>query len=267
MTDVVAVLPLAHAGEGATWQALLALLALGLLVVVVLAALGVVTIDEPGDLILPLAGTAVLASLSGATSAVLSDWVGWAFPAGMVALVALVVASLTPLDLSPTSPLLLGTIVVAVVAGVVLHQPIVRAWHPTEVGLDNALLDDLAVEITTPEDGATVPTGTVEVGVAASGGTLGDGFVAAGEGPDDPEEQVGLTLTVVSLDTGENASTAGAPTQDCTDGCDQATYEITIDQSGEWTIFVEAKTADARAFTRTDGSSGTPTDSVTVTAE
>jgi hypothetical protein len=262
------VLPLAHAGEGATWQALLTLLALGLLVVAVLALFGVVTIEEPGDLILPLAGVAVLASLSGATSTVLSDWVGWAFPVGVVVLVALVLTSLTALDLSPTSPLLWGTVVLAVVGAVVLQGPIVRAWHPTDVGLANALLDDLAVEILAPEPEATVPTGTVEVVVEASGGTLGEGFVdAAGTVPEDPEEQVGLTLTVVSLESGENTSQVGDPVEDCSDGCDRATYEVTIDEPGQWTIFVEAKTADTRAFTTTSGSSGTPTASVTVTAE
>lgn len=268
MTATGPLLPLAHAGEGATWQALLTLLALGLVVVVVLTLFGVVTIDEPGDLILPLAGVAVLASLSGATSTVLSDWVGWAFPVGVVLLVALVVASLTALDLSPTSPLLWGAVVVAAAGAVVLQGPIVRAWHPTDVGLANALLDDLTVEIVSPEPEATVPTGTIEVVVEASGGTLGEGFVGAGGSvPADPEEQVGVTLTVVSLESGENTSQVGDPVEDCSAGCDRATYEVTIDEPGRWTIFVEAKTADTRAFTTTNGSSGTPTASVTVTAE
>lgn len=261
-------LPLAHGGEGATWQALLTLLAFGLLVVVVLVAFGVLTIDEPGDLILPLAGTAVLASLSGATSNVLSDWVGWAFPVGVIALVVLLVAASTPLHLSWASPLLWGAVVVGAVGAVVLQGPIVRAWHPTTVGQDNALLDDLAVEIVQPEPEATIPAGTFELAVRATGGTLGEGFVESGtSAPSDPEDQVGLTITVVSLETGENDSFVGDPVEDCADGCDQATYEVTIDEPGEWSVFVEAKTADTRAFTRTDGSSGTPTASVAVTVE
>ena len=261
------VLPLAHAGEGATWQALLTLLALGLVVVVLLVAFRVVTLEEPGDLILPLAGTAVLASLSGATSEVLSDWVGWAFPIGVVALLALVLASSTSLTLGWTSPLLGATVALAALGAVVLPGPIVRAWHPTEVGLDNALLDDLAISIEQPADGATLSTGPVEVVVEARGGTLGDGFDTTAAPPGDPEELVGLTITVVNLDTGANDSVAGDPVEDCADGCDTATYEVTIDEPGEWTIFVEAKTADVRAFTRTDGSSGTPTANVTVTVE
>lgn len=270
MTSAALRLPLAHAGEGATWQALLTLLALGLLVVVVLVASGVLDLEEPGDLILPLAGVAVLASLSGATSTVLSDMVGWAFPLGMVALAALLVAALTPLELSPTSPLLLGAVAIGAVAAVVLQGPIVRAWHPTTVGLDNAVLDDLAVEIVEPERDAVVPAEGFPVVVKATGGTLGNGFMASGppeDLPRDPEQLAGLTITVVSSETGQSASFIGDPRQDCTRGCTEATYEVSVDAPGEWTVFVEAKTADTRAFTRTDGSSGAPTDSVTVTAE
>lgn len=265
MTQVV--LPLAHAGEGATWQALLTLLSFGLVAVVVLVAFRVVTIDEPGDLILPLAGAAVLASLSGATSEVLSDMVGWAFPLGVVALVALVVTALTSLELSLTSPLLVGTVVVAAVGAVVLQGPITRAWHPTEVGQANALLDDLAVEIVEPDDGATVPAGTFELVIEASGGSLGDGFVDGGGAPDDPEEQVGLTITLAPRASGETTSLVGDPAEDCSSGCATATYPVTIDEPGEWDVFVEAKTADVRAFTRTDGSSGAPTSRITLTVE
>lgn len=264
MTQVV--LPLAHAGEGATWQALLTLLSFGLVAVVVLAAFRVVPLDEPGDLILPLAGAAVLASLSGATSEVLSDMVGWAFPLGVVALVALVVAALTPLDLSLTSPLLIGAVAVGAAGALVLQGPITRAWHPTEVGLENALLDDLVVEIVEPEDGATLSAGTFDLVVEASGGSLGDGFVE-GSAPADPEEQVGLTITLSPRTTGETTSLVGDPVEDCSAGCQTATYPVTIDEPGEWDVFIEAKTADVRAFTRTDGSSGTPTSRVTITIE
>lgn len=264
MTQVV--LPLAHAGEGATWQALLALLSFGLVAVVVLVAFRVITVDEPGDLILPLAGAAVLASLSGATSEILSDTVGWAFPIGVVALGALVVAALTPLELSLTSPLLIGAVVAGAVGALALQGPITRAWHPTEVGRANALLDDLAVEIVEPDDGTTLSAGTFDLVVEATGGSLGDGFVDAGA-PADPEEQVGLTITLAPRDAGETTAAVGHPTEDCSSGCDRATYSVTIDEPGEWDVFVEAKTADVRAFTRTDGSRGAPTDRITLTVE
>lgn len=267
MTATTLVAPLAHAGEGATWQALVTLLAFGLVAVVLLVAFGVIPVEAPGDLILPLAAAAVLASLSGATSSVLSDLVGWALPVGVVALLALLAVALTPLELSWSSPLLLGAVVVAAVGALALQGPLTRSLHPAEVGLDNARLDDLAVEIVQPPAEASVPAGTIEVVVEATGGTLGDGFVDAGTAPEDPEEEVGLTITVVRLSTGENDSFAGDPVEDCTDGCAQATYPVTIDEPGEYSVFVEAKTADTRAFTRTDGSSGNPTTSVTLTVE
>lgn len=260
-------LPLAHAGEGATWQALLTLLSLGLVVVLALAVAGVLTLEEPGDLILPLAGTAVLASLSGATSSVLSDWVGWAFPLGVVALVALVLAATSPLRLGLASPLTAVAVVVGAGAALALQGPITRAWHPQEIGLASAAIDDLQVEVVEPADGATVDTGPVDIVVRASGGSLGEGFVDEGEGPDDPEEQVGVTITLVPLASGQGSSQVGDPQQDCTDGCDEATYTVEIPEPGEWTIFVEAKTADARSFTRASGSSGAPTARVTVEAE
>lgn len=257
---------LAHAGEGATWQALLTLLALGLAVVFVLAAVGVVRLDEPGDLILPLAGAAVLASLSGATSQVLSDWVGWAFPLGVVVLVALVLAASTPLQLGLVSPLTWGAVALAVVGIVTLHAPIVRAWHPPPVTMTAAELDDLTVEVVEPADGSTVDVGPVEVVVEATGGSLGDGFVDQGM-PADPEELVGLTLTLVSSTSGQSTTVTGDPAEDCASGCDRATYTVEVPEPGEWTIFVEALTADRRPFTRASGSTGSTTARVVVQAE
>lgn len=255
MTQVV--LPLAHAGEGATWQALLALLSFGLVAVVVLVAFRMVTIDEPGDLILPLAGTAVLASLSGATSEVLSDTVGWAFPIGVVALVALLVAALTRLDLSLTSPLLFGAVVIGAVGALALQGPITRAWHPTEE-LQVAAVDDLEITIASPQDGATVPAGTVEVVVQVTGGTLGDGPVEPSAAPQDPEERVVVNLSTLGSST---ETVIGDPVEDCSAGCDEATYQVTIDEPGSWDIYVEALTAASQRF------AVTPTDRVTVTVE
>lgn len=262
------VLPLAHAGEGATWQALLTLLSLGLLVVLVLAVAGVLTLDEPGDLILPLAGTAVLASLSGATSSVLSDWVGWAFPLGVVALLALVVAAASPLRLGLASPLTAVAVVIGVGAALFLQAPITRAWHPQEIGPPSAPIDDLALEIVEPADGATVPAGqAIDLVVRATGGTLGEGFVDEDQAPDDPEEQVAVTVSLVPLSSGQNSSSVGDPQQDCSAGCEEATYTIELPEAGEWTIYVEARAADGRSFTRASGASGAPTTRVDVEAE
>ena len=260
MTEVLVRLPLAHAGEGATWQALLTLLALGLVAVVLLVAAGVVRVEEPGDLILPLAGTAVLASLSGATSEVLSDWVGWAFPLGVVALLALLLVALTPLRLSPTSPVLLGAVAIGAVASLSLHGPITRAWHPA-TSLDAVALDDLAITIVEPADGATVDVGTVEVVVRAEGGTLGSGPSEAADAVADPEEQVTILLTAQpDTDGGLPRTMLTTPVEDCSQGCETATYTVELDAPGEWTLYVEALTAASQRFDTT------PLDSVTVTA-
>ena len=91
--------PLAHAGEGAGWQALVTVLAAGVAVVFVLVAVGRITLDEPGDLILPLAGVAIVSSLAPMLSDTLSDAVTWTLPAGAVLLVGLLLAAFTRLDL------------------------------------------------------------------------------------------------------------------------------------------------------------------------
>lgn len=259
--------PLAHAGAGATWQALLTLLSLGLLVVVALVLAGVLHVQEPGDLVLPLAGIAVLAGFSGAASNVLSDWVGWAFPIGVVALITLGLHASLSLPLTPAAPLTVGATAVAIIGAFYLNGPIVRAWHPTSVGLPSAQLDDLAVTLVEPEADSTVPVGPVAVTVTVAGGTMGDGFSTTGPLAEDPEELVGITLTAVSLETGESTSVAGDPAEDCSTGCTEATFEVPLDASGDWTIFVEAKTSDVRPFVATENSTGAATDSVAVTAE
>ena len=259
-------LPLAHAGAGAAWQALLTLVSLGVAVVAVLVVARVIRLDSPGDLVLPLAGTAVLASLTGTVSNVLSDWVGWAFPLGVVALAAVLLWATTSLSSAPTSPVTISLAVLAAVAATLLQGPIVRAWHPVQIGPPAAARDDLQVKITAPADGARVATGDVPVTVAVTGGTIGNGFSPGQPLADDPEQLVGITLTAVSDTTGESTAVAGMSAADCTGGCDIATFEVPLATPGDWTIFIEAKTSDARSFTG-GTATGAVTDRVTVMAE
>jgi len=262
----VLMIPLAHAGPGATWQAMLTLFAAGLTVVFLLAAFKVIPLEEPGDLILPFAGTAVLASLSGATNEVLSDWIGWGLPIFTVTLIAIIIAATTPLELSPTSSLTIAAVAVAIVSTVLLHDPLVRNLHPPPDFVLAAELDDLAITVTSPEDDSTVPIGPLEVAVEVTGGSLGPGFADAPLDPD-PEELVGLTLTVVSMATGQSVSVSGVPAEGCQAGCQSATYLVEIPAAGNWSVFVEAKTSDARPFTRGSASTGRATANITVTAE
>lgn len=120
----------AHAGEGATWQALLTVLSVGLLVLFVLALAGRLELRSPADLTLPLAMVAVIASLAPVAGDVVSDAAPWAVPAGVVLLVALLVATTTDRRLTPRSPLALTAVALAVVASLALAPTLVDAWYP-----------------------------------------------------------------------------------------------------------------------------------------
>ncbi|MEX1164618.1 MAG: hypothetical protein WEB03_13680 [Nitriliruptor sp.] len=123
-------LMLAHAGEGATWQALLVVSSLGMVIVFGLVLIGRVQMSQPDDLVLPLAGVAIVSSLAPLGGELLSDWVGWAFPIGVVALVALILAALTPLRLAFTEPATYGAVASAAIGAIALQGPITVAWHP-----------------------------------------------------------------------------------------------------------------------------------------
>ncbi|MTV23964.1 M23 family metallopeptidase [Nitriliruptoraceae bacterium ZYF776] len=214
---------LAHAGEGHTWQALLVVAALGLVVVVATAVAGRLTVDSVDDLVLPIASILIVSALAPLGSEVLSDWVGWAFPPGVVALVALLVAATTPLELRVTSPLFVGTAVLAVVGALVLHGPITRAWHPPEEFLPEA--GDLEVEIVSPVDGDPLTAGPVEVTVRVVGGSIGpEGFTVTEQLPADPAEAGTLLAQLdgqpveVAFDT---PCTLAAP-------CDEVTFAVEV---------------------------------------
>lgn len=126
---------LAHAGEGATWQALLTVIAVGMLVLFVLALVGKLRLDTPGDLTLPIAAVAVIASLAPVAGDPVSDAAPWAVPAGVVLLVSLVVAAATSRQLSVRSPLVIATVVLAVAASLALAPLLVDAWYPDDPAL------------------------------------------------------------------------------------------------------------------------------------
>lgn len=251
---------LAHAGAGATWQALLVLVAFGMVAVFVLAVLGRVPLEEPGDLVLPLAATAVLASLSGATNAVLSDWVGWWAPIGATALVALLVATFTRLSLAPAAPLTWGAVVVALVAAFLLHGSLEDAWHPRPA--DGLERDDVAVSIVSPAEGEALAVGDTDLVVAVEGGTIGAATTPAAEQSGDAEE---LGMVRVFVDgaqvTGPGGDPVG-PREECSGGCRQATYPITLDR-GTHVISIEFVTATGESF-RTNAGAAPTVDILTI---
>jgi len=239
-------LVLAHAGEGATWQALLTLLSLGLVVVFVLVLVGRLRMQQADDLVLPLAGVAILAALSGAVSNTLSDWVGWAFPIGVVLLIALVLAAITNLSIGWTTPLTIGAVVVAAVAATTLYTPIIRAWHPVTF----ASSDSIGVTIIEPSDGDTVTAGTVEVVVTI----FGDWQIG---GPNASGDQLGAMR--IFLDGFETERVD--PIENCTAGCSVATFPVQIDEPGEVRVQAEFVALDGTQFV------STTFDSVTLTVE
>ena len=123
---------IAHAGEGATWQALLTVVSAGLLVLFVMAVVGKLQLETPGDLTLPIAAVAVIASLAPVAGDPISDAAPWAVPAGAVLLVALIVAATTSRELTLRSPLAIGTVVVAIVASLAIAPTLVDAWYPDD---------------------------------------------------------------------------------------------------------------------------------------
>lgn len=239
---LVAPLVLAHDGPGATWQALLVVVALGLVVVVGMAVAGKLRIEQLDDLVLPLASVAIASSLAPLGSQWLSDWIGWAFPVGVVMLSTLLVAATTGLDLAPRSPLPWGGLVAAVVGGVVLYQPLTVAWHPPPDLLP--LADDVEITMVSPTDGATVPAGTTEVAITVTGGSIAEGFVDVEELGPDPEEGGVLIAAVdgsfVEVDLDQECSRRAA--------CSEVTFPVEL-EPGERRLSVEFRRADGASFT------------------
>lgn len=245
--------PLAHAGPGSTWQAMVVVGSLALAVAVVLAVTGVLHVDAPDDLLLPLAGSAIAASLGPLGHAWLSDWIGWALPIGAVSLIALLLAALAPIELGLRSPLPYAALVVAAAGVWALWQPLTLALHPPLELLP--LSDDGEVVIVAPSDGEVVAPGEVWVSVEVTGGSIGPGGVPLDELPADPEEAGELKVTIdgtrVDVEF-EQRCTVAEP-------CSAVSFPVQV-EPGEQVLTVE--------LTRGDGTPLAPfvADRVTITA-
>jgi hypothetical protein len=125
----------AHAGPGHTWQAMVVVASIALMGVLVAAAVGKLTMETPNDLVMPLAVIAIGSSLAPIASYWLSDAIGAALPLGVVAVVPLLLAVLTPLDIRFPAPLPMGAVTLAVVATIILFRPLTIALHPHIMGV------------------------------------------------------------------------------------------------------------------------------------
>ncbi len=244
---------LAHAGPGSTWQAAVVVAAVALTLCVGLAAAGRLPMYEPADLLVPLAGSAILASLGPLAHTWLSDAIGWGIPLGVVALLALLLAVLTPLDLTPVSPLTLGAATLAAVSIFFLYQPLTIALHPPHDMLP--LRDDSEVAVLTPEDGETVEAGEIRVEVEVTGGSVGPVVSDLQDLTLDPEEAGSLAVFVDGdrIDVAWDGCTVAEP-------CSRVEFGVPV-TAGERTIAVE--------FVRGDGTPFAPTviDRVTIDVE
>jgi hypothetical protein len=234
---------LAHAGAGASWQALV--VAIGFLVagLFLLVVLKVVKVREPSDLVLPLAGVVIVSSLATTASDSLSDQIGWVLPIGIIALGGLLWASLKPQEFTVTSRFTLILVGLAAVAGVALQGPLTNALHPALVEFDVTTLpqvDDVKISIITPQDDATVGT-PFELVIEVTGGTIGGELLA--NIPVDPETFGNVRVLdgakVLDVTPAESCS-SDAP-------CTRLTYQIEL-TAGKHQLLVEFLTAKGTTF-------------------
>jgi hypothetical protein len=232
---------LAHAGPGSTWQAMVVVVSVGLAIVFLLTALGRVVIARLDDLVLPLAAVAIVSSLAPLADEWLSDWIGWAFPVGVVMLVALLLTATTPMELAPDGLLVYAAAGLAVAGAVVLHQPLTVAWHPPPDLLPEQ--GDAQVAIVGPEGGTTVEAGTTVVEVAVTGGSIGPGGLALEDLPADPEEAGALDVTV------DGNRVPVALEQECTldEPCSEVSFPVEL-EPGHVRLRVELTRGDGMPF-------------------
>ena len=241
-------LPIAHAGPGSTWQAMIVVAGVMLTLIMLAASFGRLDIDKPGDLLVPLAGTAILSSVGVLGHMIISDGIGWGLPLAVISLAALLLSAFTKLDIRLPAPLPMGAIALSIVACIILYVPLTIALHPPADLLP--LADDSEVLIDAPADGDTIEAGNLEVTVSVTGGSIGPQVLPLEELPVDPEEAGALAVAL------EEVRDDDAPSQQqlievdygdgCTldDPCETVTFDVPV-EPGRWELTVE--------FTRGDG--------------
>lgn len=216
--------------------------ALGLVLVTVLVALDRVELRSPGDLVLPLAGVAILSSLAPIAGEWLSDWIGWAFPVGVVAFVSLLLAAFTPLRLATDGVLTYVAAGLAVIGALVLYQPLTVAWHPPPDSLPDP--GGTTVTIVEPADGAQLEPGETEVRVRVDDASIGPGRVPVEELSGGRAEQGVLEVVVA----GERVDVE--LDRDCTaaDPCDEVTFPVELPGGEDVGLQVEFLRGDGMPF-------------------
>jgi len=239
-------LVLAHAGPGATWQAMVVAAGIVLGGVALAAGVGLVRVRRPGDLVSAGAGVAIVAGLGVLASEVLSDGIGWALPVAVVALATLLLGAVAGVDLRFPAPLPMGALALAGVGAWLLAPPLTVALHPPPEVLP--LSDDAALTIVTPAEGAQVPAGLVPLTVTVSGGSIGPGGTPLDGLPTDPEEAGQLTVAIEEVRDDDGATPQrrlDIEVTGCrvTSPCDEVRVEVPV-RPGTWQLTVDLQRGD-----------------------
>lgn len=242
---------LAHAGAGASWQALVTVLCWLLAGLFVLVVAKRVKVGEPGDLVLPIAGIVIVSSLGTSASDSLSDQIGWSLPLGVVSLVGLVLASMRPDAWRLTSRTTFQvTVVAAVLSALALNQPLTQVLHPPPVYFDATSLPtvvDVAIDITSPQAAPgerVAATSPVTIVAEVTGGSVsGTVPLSADQAPTDPEE-----LGIIRVLDGAEVLDV-RPVEDCSAQapCTTLTFELEL-TPGLHQVLVEFLTATGSTF-------------------
>lgn len=250
MTSFVPLVPvaplLAHIGSpNNPWIGVMTVSAWVLLVVFLLVVARRIQVEAPGDLLLPFAAVVLVAGLTGSLGDVINDQGPWAVPAGLVVLVALLVAAFGSAEFrwgDRSTYLVLG---LAVVASVAFYNPLEDLWFPTNAeDVPLPVLDDaqVAAEVVEPIG----DDGRFTVRVTLEGATFGDGLGTAPR--EDPEE--GL---VPRFQVGPVYLNPPVP-EDCAaaEVCTEAEFQLTLPEGfasdPPESLVVELLTADGLPF-------------------
>lgn len=245
-------LVLGHAGPGSTWQAMVVVAGVVLAGTVIAAGLGLVSIASMDDLVVPLAGAAIVSSLGALGHEFISDGIGWGLPVAVVATSTLLLGAATSLDLRFPAPLPMAALALGAVAGVVLYPPLTVALHPPPELVP--LSDNAAIIVDAPDDGAQLPAGAVDLRVRITEGSFGPAEpVPLEQLPADPEEAASLEVVIDRMVDGEAAErTVVVPTyaETCTieAPCTEVSFAIDLDDPGTYRISVDLTRGDGVAL-------------------
>jgi hypothetical protein len=236
---------LAHAGPGSTWQAMVVVAGVVLTGVVLAAGIGWLEVRGPGDLVVPLAVAAVLASLGVLGHEVISDGIGWGLPLAVVSLGTLLLGGLAGVDLRLPAVVPMGALALLGVSAWLLSPPLTVALHPPPEILP--LSDDAELTVVAPPEGAVVAAGMVPVTVAVEGGSVGPGGAALSELPEDPEEagELAVALQEVRDDGAAPQRRVDVEVVGCTvaEPCREVTVELDV-PPGTWQVTVDLNRGD-----------------------